>query len=86
MLPVARGAALALGGGSLTYALMYGTLVGTGIGGNLTLVGATANVFAAGLLEKRGHRVRLKDYLKISLAPTILAVLVAHLMLQMLWI
>lgn len=86
MLPVARGAALALGGGSLTYALMYGTLAGTGIGGNLTPVGATANVFAVGLLEKRGHRVRLKDYLKISLAPTILAVLAAHLMLQMLWI
>ena len=32
-------------------------LVGTGIGGNITPVGATANVFACGLLEKRGYKI-----------------------------
>ncbi|MEM3421542.1 MAG: SLC13 family permease [Candidatus Hadarchaeum sp.] len=85
MLPVAKNAALALGSGGLAYPFMYGTLIGTGIGGNITPVGATANVFACGLLEKRGYSVKLKEYLKISLAPTIAAVLVAHLLLQLLW-
>ncbi|MEM4188777.1 MAG: SLC13 family permease, partial [Candidatus Hadarchaeum sp.] len=85
MLPVAKNAALAMGAAGLAYPLMYGTLIGTGIGGNVTPVGATANVFATGLLEKQGHRVKLKNYIKISLAPTIAAVLVAHLLLQLLW-
>ncbi|MGC8816363.1 MAG: SLC13 family permease [Candidatus Hadarchaeum sp.] len=85
MIPVAKNAALALGSAGLAYPLMYGTLLGTGIGGNITPVGATANVFAAGLLEKRGYRVKIKDFLKISLAPTIAAVLVGHLLLQLLW-
>ncbi len=85
ILPVAKSVAVTLGMGNLTYPLMYGALIGTGIGGNITPVGATANVFATGILEKRGHKVRLKDYLKISLIPSVSAVLVAHLLLQLLW-
>ncbi|MBC7219340.1 MAG: hypothetical protein H5T49_04320 [Hadesarchaea archaeon] len=86
MIPVAKNAAVALGSAGLAYPLMYGTVIGTGVGGNITPVGATANVFAVGLLEKRGYRVKPKDYLKIGLAPTIAAVLAAHLLLQLFWI
>ena len=39
----------------------YGMLVGTGIGGNITPVGATANVLACGMLEKRGVPPKLAD-------------------------
>lgn len=85
MLPVAKSVAASLGMGNFAFPLMYGVLIGTGIGGNITPVGATANVFATGLLEKRGHKVRFKDFLKISLAPTIMSVLIAHLLLQLLW-
>ncbi|MGQ9788804.1 MAG: SLC13 family permease [Candidatus Hadarchaeaceae archaeon] len=85
MIPVAKNAAVAFGSGGLTYSLMYGTVIGTGIGGNISPVGATANVFAVGLLEKRGNKVRTMEYLKISLAPTIAAVLAAHLLLQLFW-
>ena len=41
------------------WPLYYGTLTGTGIGGNITPVGATANVLACGMLEKRGYRIDL---------------------------
>jgi len=34
------------------YSAWFGMLIGTGIGGNITPVGATANVFACGVLEK----------------------------------
>lgn len=85
MIPVAKSVAVSLGMGGMAYPLMYGVLIGTGIGGNITPVGATANVFAIGLLEKQGVKVKLKDYLKISLAPTLLAVIFAHLMLQLFW-
>jgi len=63
----------------------YGMIIGTGIGGNITPVGATANVFACGMLEKRGHKIKLKEYLKISVPASVIPVLVAHLLLQLLW-
>jgi Na+/H+ antiporter NhaD/arsenite permease-like protein len=68
------------------YPLLFGMLIGTGIGGNITPVGATANVFACGMLEKRGYRINLRDYLKISLPFTITAVVVCHVLLQLLWL
>ncbi|MEM3519899.1 MAG: SLC13 family permease [Candidatus Hadarchaeales archaeon] len=67
------------------YPLLYGMVVGTGIGGNVLPIGATANVFACGMLEKMGHKIRLREYLKLSLPSTIVSVGVAHLLLQLLW-
>jgi len=67
------------------FPFIFGMLIGTGIGGNITPVGATANVFACGMLEKRGYKVKLKEYLKISLPFSVIAVLVAHVLLQFLW-
>jgi len=67
------------------FPLLFGMLIGTGIGGNITPVGATANVFALGILEKHGYKIKLKDYLKISVPFSIIAVLVSHILLQLLW-
>jgi Na+/H+ antiporter NhaD/arsenite permease-like protein len=49
-------------------------------------VGATANVFACGMLEKRGYKIHLREYLKISLPFSIAAVVVCHILLQLLWL
>jgi Na+/H+ antiporter NhaD/arsenite permease-like protein len=68
------------------FPLLFGMLIGTGMGGNITPVGATANVFACGMLEKRGYKIKLKDYLKISLPFSISAVIVCHILLQVLWL
>jgi Na+/H+ antiporter NhaD/arsenite permease-like protein len=67
------------------FPFLFGMLIGTGIGGNITPVGATANVFACGVLEKHGIKIKLRDYLKISLPFSIIAVLVSHILLQFLW-
>ena len=68
------------------FPLLFGMLIGTGIGGNITPVGATANVFACGMLEKRGYKINLRDYLKISLPFSLIAVAVCHVLLQILWL
>ena len=68
------------------FPLLFGMLIGTGIGGNITPVGATANVFAVGMLEKRGYKVKLKEYMKISVPFSIIAVIVCHVLLQLLWL
>ena len=68
------------------WALLYGTLVGTGSGGNITPVGATANVFACGFLEKHGYRIQLGPYLRISVPFTVAAVATAHVLLYAFWV
>ncbi len=65
MIPVCRTLARDLGIDA--EPLLYGMLVGTGIGGSLTPVGATANVLACGMLEKRGVCVPLGRYLAVAL-------------------
>ncbi|MBS3919704.1 MAG: TRAP transporter large permease subunit [Deltaproteobacteria bacterium] len=67
------------------FLLYFGMLIGTGIGGNITPVGATANVLACGMLEKRGYKIRLGEYMKISIPFSCVAVLVAQILLVLLW-
>jgi Na+/H+ antiporter NhaD/arsenite permease-like protein len=72
--------------GMSPFPFLFGMLIGTGIGGNITPVGATANVYACGIAEKHGCKIKLKEYLKISLPFSVIAVLVAHVLLQLLWL
>jgi Na+/H+ antiporter NhaD/arsenite permease-like protein len=85
MIPVCLHIANAIGMGN-AFPLLFGMLVGTGLGGNLTPVGATANVFACGALEKAGHKVRLGEFLRIGALFSITAVGTAHLLLQLIWL
>lgn len=84
MIPVAQDLADLLG--MSAWPLLYGMLVGTGSGGNITPIGATANVFACGYLEKHGYKVPLGAYLRISLPFTLAAVATAHLLLWIFWL
>jgi Na+/H+ antiporter NhaD/arsenite permease-like protein len=84
MIPVCAGVAQTLG--ISPFPFYFGMLVGTGIGGNLTPVGATANVLAGGMLEKRGYKVQLGKYFRIAAPFSMAAVLVVHILLQLLWL
>jgi Na+/H+ antiporter NhaD/arsenite permease-like protein len=84
MIPVCSYLAQSLG--VSPWPLFFGMLVGTGIGGNITPVGATANVLACGILEKRGYRINLWQYMKISLPFSVAAVLSVHMLIQWLWL
>jgi Na+/H+ antiporter NhaD/arsenite permease-like protein len=84
MIPVVRMVAEQVGTSAIP--LLYGMLVGTGSGGNITPVGATANVFACGILEKQGHTVRTLDFMKLSVPFTLIAVAATHLLLWLVWL
>jgi len=84
MIPVCNYLAQSLG--ISVWPLYFGMLVGTGIGGNITPVGATANVLACGMLEKRGYRIDLWEFMKISIPFSVAAVLSVHLLIQWLWL
>ncbi len=57
--------------------LMFGLLLGTCLGGNLTPVGASANVVVTGILRKHGHTVGMREFLGYGLPFTVATVLAA---------
>ena len=76
MLPVTRGIALSMG---LDPTLLYfGLLSGATLGGNLTPVGASANITGIGILRKEGYDVKNSDFLKIGVPFTLAAIIPAY--------
>ncbi len=64
---------------------LFGLLIGASLGGNITPIGASANIVACGLLRKEGHEVGFKDFMKIGLPFTFAAVLAAYLFVWFIW-
>lgn len=83
MLPVAGGIANILG--IEPYILYFGLLTGATLGGNLTPIGASANITALGILRKDGHEVSAKEFMKISIPFTLAAVTVGYVIVWFLW-
>lgn len=76
MLPVTQGIAASLG---IDPTLLYfGLLSGATLGGNLTPVGASANITGIGILRKEGYEVKNSDFLKIGIPFTLAAVIPAY--------
>jgi Na+/H+ antiporter NhaD/arsenite permease-like protein len=72
--------------GMSVWPLLYGTLIGTGSGSNILPMGAATNVFACGLLEKQNCLVSTKEYIKIGLPLSFVAVLTANVLLWIFWV
>ena len=65
--------------------LYFGLLVGATLGGNLTPVGASANITAIGILRREGYEVRNRDFMRIGLPFTMAAVCTGYLLLWVIW-
>ena len=76
MLPVTQGIAAAMGVDPTI--LYYGLLSGATLGGNLTPVGASANITGIGLLRKEGYDVKNRDFFRIGIPFTLAAVIPAY--------
>lgn len=75
MIPVAQKVADNLG--ASVPLLMFGLLIGACLGGNITPIGASANVVAMGMLKKRGHLVSFREFMAVGVPFTIVAVIAA---------
>ncbi|MDP3732462.1 MAG: SLC13 family permease [Candidatus Omnitrophota bacterium] len=64
---------------------LFGLLIGTSLGGNITPIGASANIVVCSLLKKEGYEVKFKDFLKIGLPFTLVAVTAAYLFIWFVW-
>ena len=83
MLPVVAKIAGTLG--CSPYLLFFGLLTGATLGGNLTPIGASANIAGIGILRKAGYEVKSKDFFQIGIPFTLCAVLVGYLFCWIFW-
>jgi Na+/H+ antiporter NhaD/arsenite permease-like protein len=60
--------------GASNLVLFYGLSVGSAMGGNSSLIGASANLVTAGIAERAGYRITYVDFIKVGLPATILTV------------
>ena len=84
MLPVIAGLSSTLDANACIV-LYFGLLIGATLGGNITPVGASANVVAIGILEKNGYKVKSSDFFKIGIPFTLVAVLVGSIFTWLVW-
>ncbi len=67
------------------YLLLFGTIIGTTVGGNITPIGAAANIVGVGLLKKNGYQIGFVDFIKVGLPFTLAAVTAAALFIWIFW-
>ncbi len=83
MLPVVSGIAALLG--IEPYLFAFGLLIGATLGGNITPVGASANIAGIGILQKEGYKVSTKDFLRIGVPFTLIAAVSGALVIWLVW-
>ena len=81
MLPVVQGIANSIE----PYVLYFGLLIGATLGGNLTPVGASANIAAIGILNKEEYKVSSKDFFRIGIPFTLIAVFSGYIVTWLIW-
>jgi len=83
MIPVIAGLAAALGVDPTP--LYFGLLSGATLGGNITPIGASANITGIGILRKAGCEVKNSDFFKIGIPFTLAAIVPAYIYIWLLY-
>lgn len=65
--------------------LYYGLLCGATLGGNLTPIGASANIAGIGILRKEGYEVKATTFMKYGVPFTLAAVITGYVLLWVIW-
>lgn len=65
--------------------LYYGLLCGATLGGNLTPIGASANIAGIGILKKEGYEVKTTTFMKYGVPFTLAAVLTGYILIWFIW-
>ncbi len=65
--------------------LYYGLLCGATLGGNLTPIGASANIAGIGILRKEGYEVKSTTFMKYGVPFTLAAVITGYILVWFIW-
>ena len=65
--------------------LYFGLLIGATLGGNITPFGASANLAGIGILRKEGFAVKNRDFFRVGIPFTLIAVLAGYGFVWLVW-
>jgi Na+/H+ antiporter NhaD/arsenite permease-like protein len=66
------------GGESALLPLWWALSLGACLGGNGTLIGASANLVVAGLSERAGTTFRFVEYMKVAFLLMLMSIAICH--------
>jgi Na+/H+ antiporter NhaD/arsenite permease-like protein len=78
MIPLIKAMGPALGGDVALLPLWWALSLGACLGGNGTLIGASANLVVAGLAERAGTTFRFVEYLKVAFPLMLISIVLSH--------
>ncbi|MEZ5355646.1 MAG: ArsB/NhaD family transporter [Bryobacteraceae bacterium] len=78
MIPLIKSMAPVFGGEHALMPLWWALSLGACLGGNGTLIGASANLVVAGMAERAGQPIRFMAYLKSSFLIMLLSIAISH--------
>ena len=67
------------------YLFAFGLLIGATLGGNITPIGASANIAGIGILQKEGYQVSTKHFIRIGVPFTLIAALSGAAVIWLVW-
>ena len=77
MIPVIKSMGPSLGGGSALQPLWWALALGACLGGNGTLIGASANLTVAGIAERNGVAFGFMAFLKLAFPMMLVSIAIA---------
>jgi len=83
MIPVIKSMAPTFGGAENLMPLWWSLALGACLGGNGSLIGASANLIVAGFAERAGHRIRFIPFMIMAFPLMLLSVAIATLYLYL---
>jgi Na+/H+ antiporter NhaD/arsenite permease-like protein len=83
MIPVIKSMAPTFGGAENLMPLWWSLALGACLGGNGSLVGASANLIVAGFAERAGHRIRFLPFMLMAFPMMILSIVIASVYLYL---
>jgi Na+/H+ antiporter NhaD/arsenite permease-like protein len=83
MIPLVKSMAPSLGGNAAILPLWWALALGACLGGNGTLIGASANLTVAGLAEKGGTPIRFFGFTKLAFPFMLISIAICH--VYLLW-
>jgi len=78
MIPLIKTMAPTFGGENALLPLWWALSLGACLGGNGTLIGASANLVVAGLAERAGTTFRFMEYLKVAFPLMLVSIVICH--------
>ncbi|MBS1828457.1 MAG: ArsB/NhaD family transporter [Acidobacteria bacterium] len=81
MIPMIKSMAPAFGGADALMPLWWALSLGACLGGNGTLIGASANLVVAGIADRAGHPIRFMRYMKSCFLMMIMSIIISHIYL-----